>query len=87
MRTTRLGSPGTARLIQYDDGFEFDLKHDMILIETRTPDGFDSGNGFGGTVQLDDGTLVSSYSYRTPMDEFAGSDRELHCEVVRWRLP
>ena len=72
---------------EHDDGFEFDLKHDMILIDTRTPEGFESGGGFGGTVQLDDGTLVSSYSYRTPMDEFAGPDRELHCEVVRWRLP
>ena len=31
------------------------------------------------TVQLADGTLVTSYSYR-------GNDDEPHLEVVRWRL-
>jgi hypothetical protein len=39
-----------------------------------------SGGGFGPTVQLDDGMLVTSYSYR-------GEDAETHLEVIRWRLP
>ena len=43
-------------------------------LEEQTPD------GFGSTVQLDDGALVSGYSYRT-------ADDQLHCEVVRWKLP
>ena len=72
---------------EHDDGFEFDLDHDVIMIDTKTPDNLASGGGFGSTVQLDDGTLVSSYSYRIEVDKFAGPDRELHCEVARWRLP
>ena len=39
-----------------------------------------SGGGFGNTIQLDDGTLVSCYSYR-------GKDGATHVEAVRWRLP
>lgn len=72
---------------EYDDGFEFDLENDVIMIDTKTPDTLASGGGFGRTVQLDDGTLVSSYSYRKEVDEFAGVDRQLHCEIARWRLP
>lgn len=63
-----------------DDGFEFDFSHDRIQLDTRTPVGKYQGGGFGPTVQLDDGTLVTSYSYR-------GVDDKTHLEVVRWRLP
>lgn len=42
--------------------------------------GRSQGGGFGPTVQLEDGTLVTSYSYRD------GDDRT-RLEVVRWRLP
>lgn len=63
-----------------DDGFEFDLLHDRLMLDTRTPAGKSQGGGFGPTVQLADGTLVSSYSYR-------GDDDQTHLEVVRWRLP
>ena len=62
------------------DGFQFDFRHDRILLDTATPAGQPSGGGFGNTVQLDDGMLVTSYSYRT-------EDKKTHCEVVRWRLP
>jgi hypothetical protein len=72
---------------EHDDGFEFDINRDVIVIDQHTPDHLASGGGFGCTVQLDDGTLVSSYSYRTDVDTFAGPDRQLHCEVARWRLP
>ena len=72
---------------EHDDGFEFDLQQDLIMIDTKTPDTLASGGGFGCTVELDDGTLVSSYSYRIEVDDFAGPDRQLHCEIVRWRLP
>ena len=61
-------------------GFDFDFKHDRIVLSAKTPANLTSGGGFGPTVQLDDGTLVSSYSYRT-------ADDLLHCEVVRWKLP
>ncbi len=63
-----------------DDGFEFDFAHDRIMLDTKTPIGQPQGGGFGPTVQLDDGTLVTSYSYR-------GEDGKSHLEVVRWKTP
>jgi hypothetical protein len=63
-----------------DDGFAFDLAHDRLMLDTKTPAGQPQGGGFGPTVQLADGTLVTSYSYR-------GADAQPHLEVVRWRLP
>lgn len=67
--------PGTAT----DDGFAFDFAHDRIQLDTKTEKRY-QGGGFGPTVQLDDGTLVTSYSYR-------GEDDKTHLEVVRWKLP
>lgn len=65
--------------IETEDGFEFEFSHDRLLLDTRTAVGKPQGGGFGPTVQLADGTLVTSYSYR-------GNDDEPHLEVVRWRL-
>lgn len=62
------------------DTLVFDFDHDRLILESRTPSGSVSGGGFGPTVQLADGTLVTSYSYR-------GTDQQTHLEVVRWRLP
>jgi len=62
-----------------DDGFDFDFEHDRIMLDTKTGSRF-QGSGFGPTVQLDDGTLVTSYSYR-------GEDEKSHLEVVRWKIP
>lgn len=72
-----------------EDGFKFDFQHDIIMIDTKTPPGRSSGGGFGPTVQLDDGTLVTSYSYWRP-DDTPGipmPPKLTNCEVVRWRLP
>jgi hypothetical protein len=63
-----------------EDGFEFDFAKDRIMLDTRTPVGKYQGGGFGPSVQLDDGTLVTSYSYR-------GEDDKTHLEVVRWKAP
>lgn len=63
-----------------DDGFDFDFAHDRIMLDAKTPNGTPQGGGFGPTVQLDDGTLVTSYSFR-------GSDAKTHLEVVRWKAP
>jgi hypothetical protein len=38
-------------------------------------------------LQLHDGTLVSSYSYNTDPDEWAGNYSGLHLEIARWQLP
>ena len=69
--------------VEEEDGFRFDFEHDRIIIDAKTPLEQYSGGGFGPTVQLDDGTLVTSYSYAGPGEW--GTD--FHCEVVRWRLP
>ncbi len=66
--------------IETDDGFQFDFTHDRLLLDTRTSIGKDQGGGFGPTVQLKDGTLVTSYSYRA-------DDNRTQLEVVRWKLP
>lgn len=63
-----------------DDGLEFDFEHNLFVLDDKTPLDRHSGGGFGNTLQLADGALVTSYSYR-------GGDGETHMEVVRWRLP
>ncbi len=62
-----------------EDGFTFDFSGDRLMLDTKTGSRF-QGGGFGPTVQLKDGTLVTSYSYR-------GKDDKTHLEVVRWKLP
>ncbi len=71
---------GLQALISYDDGETWDFQHDQIVIEGKTPWGMSQGGGFGNTLQLDNGSLISCYSYR-------GSDNQIHVEVARWRLP
>ncbi|MCH2129315.1 MAG: glycoside hydrolase [Pirellulaceae bacterium] len=68
--------------VESDDGFRFDFENDIIMLDTKTPqqEGMHSGGGFGPTVQLDDGSLVTAYSYRS-------EDTKHQVEVVRWRLP
>ncbi len=62
------------------DGFRFDMQHDELLLETKTPRGKASGGGFGPTIVLKDGTLITAYTYRD-------AKNVKHAEVVRWRLP
>jgi hypothetical protein len=62
-----------------EDGFAFDFIHDRLQLDARTPLDQPQGGGFGPTVQLKDGTLVTSYSYRA-------KDTKTHLEVVRWNL-
>lgn len=66
--------------VETDDGFKFDFSKDRVMLDTRTPIGTSQGGGFGPTVQLKDGTLITSYSYRA-------KDDKTHLEVVRWKLP
>jgi len=65
--------------VETNDGFEFDFAHDRLMLDTKTGSR-SQGGGFGPTVQLGDGDLVTSYSYR-------GEDDKTHLEVVRWRIP
>ena len=62
------------------DGFAFDFKSDRLVLDEKTPVDKPSGGGFGNTVQLPSGQLVSAYTYR-------GEDGNVHAEVLRWALP
>ncbi len=62
------------------DGFAFDFKSDRLVLDEKTPAARPSGGGFGNTVQLRDGKLISAYTYR-------GEDGNVHAEVLRWGLP
>jgi hypothetical protein len=70
---------GLRAVLSYDDGETWDFSSDRIIIEGKTPWGMPSGGGFGNTVQLEDGKLVSCYSYR-------GTDEQTYVETVRWSL-
>ena len=71
---------GLRATISYDDGEIWDMATDQIVIEGFTTWGAFSGGGFGNTVELDDGTLVSCYSYNP-------GNMKFDLEVVRWHLP
>jgi hypothetical protein len=69
--------------LERDDGLDVGFVHDRIMLDTKTAvtdESASSGGGFGPTVRLEDGTLVTSYSWR---DE----QKETHLETVRWSLP
>ena len=65
--------------VEKPDGFVFQFQQDRIELDTKTAPGQHSGGGFGNTVEFDDGTLVTSCSYRL-------ADTTTHCEVIRWKL-
>ncbi len=69
---------GLRAIVSYDDGDHWDFEADRLVLEQKNSG--PSGGGFGNTIQLDDGGLVSCYSYR-------GVDDKTHVEVLRWRLP
>jgi hypothetical protein len=48
---------------QADGTFRADPDQDLIVIDEKTPDYFDSGGGFGNTLRLQDGSLVTPYSF------------------------
>ena len=70
---------GLRAIFSDDDGQTWNFDSDHIIIDENTPSGMASGGGFGNTIQLSDGSLVSCYSYRD-------SSGNIQMEVVRWRL-
>jgi hypothetical protein len=66
--------------VEKDDGFVLDFKQDRLVLDDKTPLDQPSGGGFGNTVQLRDGTLITAYTFR-------GADGKTHAEVIRWKLP
>jgi hypothetical protein len=69
---------GLRAIISPDDGKTWDFEHDRLVISDINHGS--SGGGFGNTIQLPDGGLVSVYSYR-------GTDNKTHIEAVRWQCP
>ena len=71
---------GIQAIVSYDEGETWDFENDRLIVESRTPEGTASGGGYGNTIELQDGTLITCYSYRD-------ADDKTRLEVVRWRLP
>ena len=71
---------GIQAIFSYDNGETWSWDQDHLIIDGKTPWGMPSGGGFGNTVQLLDGTLVSCYSYHA-------ADDKKYIEVARWKLP
>ncbi|MBT4865058.1 MAG: exo-alpha-sialidase [Planctomycetaceae bacterium] len=69
---------GLRAILSGDEGRTWDFSHDRLVISDVNQGA--SGGGFGNTIQLPDGTLVSVYSYR-------GADTKTQVEAVRWKLP
>ncbi|MBS0262713.1 MAG: exo-alpha-sialidase [Planctomycetes bacterium] len=69
---------GLRAILSRDQGETWDFDHDRLVLSDRNHGV--SGGGFGNTIQLPDGTLLSCYSYRGP-------DDKTHVEAIRWRLP
>jgi hypothetical protein len=80
---------GLQAVLSQDDGETWSLWDDRITIEGKTPWGMPSGGGFGNTVQLADGGLVSCYSFRSAggYDPRNPYNSKTYIEVVRWRMP
>ena len=70
---------GLRAIISWDDGATWDFSTDRIIIEGKSPWGRAQGGGFGNTLQLEDGSLISCYFYR-------GEDDSFQIESVRWEL-
>ena len=72
---------GLRAIVSGDNGETWDFKHDRLIVDDQNqPPGRSSGGGYGNTVQVANGSLVSVYSYR-------GKDGKTHVEAVRWKLP
>ena len=79
-----VGRPlGIQAIVNDDQGKTWDFQTDRIIVESRTDMKANTkpfGGGYGNTVELRDGTLLTPYT-------FMGSDTKFHLEMVRWRLP
>ena len=61
-------------------GHNVDFPQDRIILSQRMHDGQSFGSGFGSSVQLSDGHVLSGCSYR----DAKGTNQ---VDVVRWKLP
>ncbi|MBM81943.1 MAG: hypothetical protein CMJ78_15325 [Planctomycetaceae bacterium] len=69
---------GLRAILNRDDGKTWHFRKDrMVISDVNTGS---SGGGFGNSIQIDDGSMVTIYSYRKP-------DKKTYIETVRWQLP
>jgi len=66
--------------VERPGGFSLNFATDRMILDEQAPVPEAHDGGFGNTVRLPGGQLVSAYSY-------SDSGNETHCEVVRWVLP
>jgi len=66
--------------VERASGFSLNFATDRLILDEAAPAGEARGGGFGNTVRLPGGQLVTAYSYR-------GARSVTHVEVVRWVLP
>ena len=71
-------SLGLRAIISTDDGKSWNFRRDRLVLSSVNHGA--SGGGFGNTVQLKEGALVSCYSYRV-------KEGMPHVETIRWSLP
>ena len=74
---------GLRAVLSTDGGETFDFANDHLILDENTQQGWTSGGGFGNTIQLPDGGLISAYSYATTPQ----GNEQPHVEVLHWRLP
>ena len=84
---------GTRALVSYDDGDSFDAAHDYIVLSAQNDSlnafcltGCGCRDGYGNTIQLPNGTLVSVYCHDGPA-EATPAHRNAVVGIVRWSLP
>jgi hypothetical protein len=67
----RMGVYATLLTENKDGSFAVNLDKDLIVIDEKTDDAFQTGGGFGNTLPLDDGSMLSVYSYYHVDDDVA----------------
>ena len=73
---------GLRALVSNDDGKTWNFEKDLIILDENTPLGWRQGGGFGTTLQLPDGSLISCYSFHNE----ATGQAVYQTEIVRWNL-
>ena len=77
-----------AIILEENDGnIRAETESDVIVIDEKTPDYFDSGGGFGNTLKLEDGTFITPYSYLhadSDIEELMKSGKFLEKEIFNY---
>ena len=77
---------GLRAVLSTDKGLSWDFENDRLVIGEQQPltSPQPSGGGFGNTVEMADGHLLSVFSYKKSVPQ---DFRPTFIQAVRWRLP